>query len=94
LGLTYSGLLPEESFEEVRYGGPGCPLTSYNWFANGEESGGNRKDSAQGTRMKRLKRGYSSEADQLLNWLVCAICLENMLLLTLFLVRSKEFLKL
>lgn len=44
--------------------------------------------------MKRLKRGYSSEADQLLNWLVCAICLENMLLLTLFLVRSKEYLKL
>ncbi|RPB23270.1 DNA-binding protein [Terfezia boudieri ATCC MYA-4762] len=66
------GLLPEESFEEVRYGGPDCPLTSYNWFANSEEPESNRtsvKDAAQGTRMKRLKRGYSSEADQLLNWL-------------------------
>ncbi|KAF8425920.1 HORMA domain-containing protein [Tirmania nivea] len=66
------GLLPEESFEEVRYGRPDCPLTSYNWFANGEETESNRssvKDAVQGTRMKRLKRGYSSEADQLLNWL-------------------------
>jgi len=95
--MACSGLLPEESFEEVRYGGPDCPLASYNWFTSGEEPESSRssvKDTAQGTRMKRLKRGYSSEADQLLNWLVCAICLEDALLLMLFPIRSKEYLKL
>lgn len=72
-----SGLLPEESFEEVRYGAPDTPLASYKWFANGGEPENTHpekvgKDSVSfsGTRMKRLKRGYSSEADHLLNWLV------------------------
>ena len=72
-----SGLLPEESFEEVRYGAPDTPLASYNWFANGgdpesthPEKARNDSVSFSGTRMKRLKRGYSSEADHLLNWLV------------------------
>ena len=68
-----SGLLPEESFEEVRYGGQDCPLASYNWFANGDEPESNLsqvKEPVTGTRMKRLKRGYSSEADHILNWLV------------------------
>lgn len=71
----------------MRYGGPDCPLASYNWFSNGEEPDSNHsstKDSTSGTRMKRLKRGYSSEADQLLNWLVSGELHDTVLLLTSF----------
>ncbi|KAF8473342.1 HORMA domain-containing protein [Kalaharituber pfeilii] len=65
------GLLPEESFEEVRYGGHDTPLANYHWFANSESGEGNheRGGTDLGTRMKRLKRGYSAEANHLLNWL-------------------------
>ena len=32
--------------------------------------GGTPKDSRPGRKLKRLKRGYSDEADRLLDWLV------------------------
>lgn len=65
-----SGLLPEGSFEDVRYGGHDTPLASYEWFANNTDGSESNRGKGLGTRVKRLKRGYSSEADTLLDWLV------------------------
>ena len=63
-----SGLLPEECFVEKRYGAPFPNAVSYRSFTNDpDESEPNIK---AGTRVKRLRRGYSGEADKILDWLV------------------------
>jgi hypothetical protein len=66
-----SGLLPEECFVEKLYGGQSSNAISYHSFTNDlDDSDASVKKGYNGTRIKRLRRGYSKEADQLLDWLV------------------------
>jgi len=44
--------------------------------------------------MDRLKGGYRIGGQELPNWVVCAVFPEYTLLLTLFLVRGEEYVKL
>ncbi|KAL7276000.1 hypothetical protein RUND412_001031 [Rhizina undulata] len=69
------GLLPEECFVERRYGGKSSAVTSYRSFTSDieEEDCVKKSKSDSGTRVKRLRRGYSGEADQLLDWLETGI---------------------
>lgn len=77
-----SGLLPEECFVEKRYGGKSSAVMSYRSFTSDIDDESFKKGSSgSGTRVKRLRRGYSGEADQLLDWLVCGVpqCLNGYL---------------
>ncbi|RPB07219.1 HORMA-domain-containing protein [Morchella conica CCBAS932] len=68
------GLLPEECFVEKRYGGKSSAAMSYRSFTSDIDDESFKKGSAgSGTRVKRLRRGYSGEADQLLDWLEIGI---------------------
>lgn len=69
--MLKSGLLPEECFIEKRYGGKSSAAISYHSFTSDlEDETFKKTQSSSGTRVKRLRRGYSGEADQLLDWLV------------------------
>ncbi|KAI5841344.1 HORMA domain-containing protein [Morchella snyderi] len=68
------GLLPEECFVEKRYGGKSSAAMSYRSFTSDIDDESFKKSStSSGTRVKRLRRGYSGEADQLLDWLEIGI---------------------
>ncbi|PWW77271.1 hypothetical protein C7212DRAFT_294033 [Tuber magnatum] len=67
------GLLPEECFVEKRYGGHSSTAVSYRSFTSDLDDEAFSKKGSNGTRIKRLRRGYSCEADQLLDWLETGI---------------------
>ncbi|RPB03934.1 hypothetical protein L873DRAFT_1799903 [Choiromyces venosus 120613-1] len=67
------GLLPEECFVEKRYGGRSSTAVSYRSFTSDLDDEAFFKKGNNGTRIKRLRRGYSCEADQLLDWLETGI---------------------
>ncbi|CAZ81535.1 unnamed protein product [Tuber melanosporum] len=67
------GLLPEECFVEKRYGGSSSTAVSYRSFTSDLDDEAFFKKGNNGTRIKRLRRGYSCEADQLLDWLEIGI---------------------
>lgn len=67
------GLLPEECFVEKRYGGKSSAAMSYRSFTSDIDDEASKKTTSSGTRVKRLRRGYSGEADQLLDWLEIGI---------------------
>ncbi|CUS11824.1 unnamed protein product [Tuber aestivum] len=71
--VVISGLLPEECFVEKRYGGSSSTAVSYRSFTSDLDDEALFKKGTNGTRIKRLRRGYSCEADQLLDWLETGI---------------------
>lgn len=68
--VVIRGLLPEECFVEKRYGGSSSTAVSYRSFTSDLDDETFFKNGNNGTRIKRLRRGHSCEADQLLDWLV------------------------
>lgn len=79
--VVIRGLLPEECFMEKRYGGCSSTAVSYRSFTSDLDDEAFFKKGNNGTRIKRLRRGYSCEADQLLDWLVKSPSFPRMILL-------------
>lgn len=64
------GLLPDENFEDVRISAPRLGPAPPSDRAPTSSQSDDKKKGIQSVKVKQIARGYSSEADKILDWIV------------------------